>query len=165
MGLHWDLGTTVLYEAGQLIRGNVEIENPSEGYVDTFDTYLWGVLCDAEGNPIEGTMFSLIWNGSLGYAEAVFGDPLPSPTIWEVSPTVPTKTIPIGLEFDRTNVFLVLNWCERAGAGIDIDEDPVFGTLVTALSEPPSMMEQMMPMIGMVMVLGVLGAVMRSMTK
>jgi len=165
MGLWWDLGTTVLCRANQLIRGNITIENPSEGYVDTFDTYLWGCLFDAGGNLIDGTLFALLWNGSLGYAEAVFRTPLPSPTIWTVSPTIPTRTIPIGLEFDRTDVFLAMFWHEKRGGGIDPDEDSQLGALVTALSEPPSQIEQLMPLIGAVLAIGVMGAMVRSMTK
>ena len=158
--LSWDLASSMQYTPGASIQGTftLTVTEADAGK----PVYILGCLYDlSSGVPIAGTEFVLYWDDSLTQMLSQAGL---TPVVKDL-PAAGSYELPFSLAFNRTDVRLHVWMLERVGDEPDPDTDTILDILTTDLRAAPSVIEQMMPLIGLVMVLGLVGGLMRAVTE
>ena len=163
MGMTWSLTESTPYTAGDVLEGILWLNSGADV---SATGYILGQLWEIGVGPITGSQFNLRWDGAADRAVVASG--FEAPYRWTLPP-MPIggygAEYPFRVAFERTGVRLQVWLLKMVGDAPDPDTDPILSILYTELTTPPSAIEQMMPMIGLVMMLGVLGSVMRRMTE
>jgi len=156
--LSWDLTSPVEYTAGEELSFNLHFEAPEAGryYV------LGGLYTDT--TYISGSLFGLLKAAEVDYA--VNSDTYIS--LWELEPGEAVD-LPCQLTFDHSDCTLALFLMKMAGDAPDLETDEVVDQVQAELSSPVPVWEQitqsMIPVVGMVMVLALVGAMVSGMFK
>ena len=152
--LSWDLVSPVTYTAGEELSFDLHFEAPADTEAGRY--YLLGALY-SDTTYISGTLFSILKAAEVDYG---VNDPTYM-SVWELEPEE-VVDLPCRFTFDRSNVILGLFLMKMVGTEPSLDADEQVASLSVQLSSPapPVTIESLLPMVGMVMVLGMLGFMM-----
>lgn len=159
--LSWDLASPLEYTAGQEIDFTLYFEAPANTAAKKF--YLLGGLY-TDTTYISGSLF-----GILKAAEVDYGvNSATYMSLWELDPEEAVE-LPCKFIFNRSNCLLVLFLMEMVGDEVDLDNDIEVAQILVQLTTPIPIEEEItqsvIPFVGGVLLLGMLGIMMRGMFK
>ena len=158
--LSWDLVSPLEYAAGQEIDFNLHFEAPANATTKKF--YILGGLTDT--TYISGSLFAILKAAEVDYG--VNSDTYMS--VWELDPEE-SVDLPCKFIINRSNCLLALFLMEMVGDEADLDNDVEVAQILTELAAPVPVEEEIMlgviPLIGGVMLLGMVGIMMSGMFK
>jgi len=159
MSIRWSLQQTTPYTASTALQGVLYMTSPVTTQITG---YVLGTLLTETGAPISELLFHVAWDEQQQRAVVVAG--WVNPYRWSIPPPPIggyAVAAPFTFAFSLSDVWLRLVLYEMAGPAPDPGTDPILGQVMTWLSTPPSILDQVMPLIGMALGLGMLAAVVR----
>lgn len=159
--LSWDLVSPLEYAAGDEVDFNLHFEAPANAAAKRF--YLLGGLY-TDTTYISGSLF-----GILKAAEVDYGvNSATYLSAWELDPEE-SVDLPCKFIINRSNCLLALFLMEMVGDEVELDNDVEVAQVQVQLTAPIPVEEEIMvsviPFVGGVMMLGMLGIMMRGMFK
>ena len=159
--LSWDLVSPLEYAAGQEIDFTLHFEAPADTTEKKF--YIMGGLY-TDTTYISGSLF-----GILKAAEVDYGvNSTTYMSVWELDPEEAVE-LPCKFIFNRSNCLLALFLMEMVGDEADLDNDVEVAQVQVQLTAPipveEEIMQSVIPLVGGVMMLGMLGIMMSGMFK
>jgi len=157
--LSWDLVSPIEYTAGQELSFDLHFEAPA--VTEAGRCYLLGALY-SDTTYISGTLFGILKAAEVDYG---VNDPTYM-SIWELEPEEAVD-LPCRFTFNRSDVILGLFLMKMVGTEPSLDADEPVASLSVQLSSPapPVTIESLLPVVGVVMVLGMLGFMMYRVLK
>ena len=154
--LSWDLVSPTEYTAGGELSFNLHFEAPEDVVAQKF--YILGALY-TDTTYISGSLFGLLKAAEVDYA-VNSGTYI---SLWKLEPGEAID-LPCRLTFDRSDCTLALFLMKMAGDTPSLEADEVVDQVQVRLASPVPVWEQitqsLVPMVGGVMVLGMMGIMM-----
>lgn len=158
--ISWDLASPLEYTADQEIDFNLHFEAPANATEKKF--YILGGLYTIDEGYIPGSLF-----GILKAAEVDYGvNSVTYMSVWELDPEEAVE-LPCKFIINRSDCLLVLFLMEMVGDTSNLDNDIEVAQILTELTTPipVSIWETIIPLVGLVMMLGLVTPMMKGMFK